>query len=339
MPVAFANDRQMDAVTKPDGMPPTRIKATVHRVRDIAKGIRSYELKPLEVDAFPVATAGAHIDLHLTPTLTRSYSLCGRPGETHAYQVAVALDPQGAGGSRHLFEEVVPGRLIEISTPANHFSFRDDAPCSVFVAGGIGITPLWSMIQGLKGRSVPWILYYAARSKAQAAFHDEIESFAREHGGTLVLSFGDDPERKRLDFQQIVAQAPPAAHFYCCGPKRMIDAFVASTSALPPDKVHVEYFEGIAATGGEKTFTIELARSGKCLTVPAGETILDVVEAAGIAVAYSCREGVCGACEVRVLSGTPDHKDLVLSAEERAKNHSMMVCCSGAVSDHLVLDL
>ncbi|QHE74888.1 PDR/VanB family oxidoreductase [Hydrogenophaga sp. PBL-H3] len=329
----------MDAAMKSSGMPPTRFKATVHRVLEIAKGIRSYELTPCEVDTFPAATAGAHIDLHLTPTLTRSYSLCGRPGETLAYQVAVALDPHGSGGSRYLFDEVVPGRLLEISTTTNHFSFCDDAPFSVFVAGGIGITPLWSMIQGLKGRSARWILYYAARSKIHAAFLDEIESFAQEHGGTMVLSFGDDPARERWDFQQVVDRAPLAAHFYCCGPKRMIDAFVASTSALPPERVHVEYFEGIADKGGDKAFTVELAKSGKCLIVLPGETILEVVEAAGICVAHSCREGVCGACEVRVLSGTPDHKDLVLSVEEKAKNQSMMICCSGSASHHLVLDL
>lgn len=308
-------------------------------MEEIAKGIRSYEFRPVVPDAFPPTVAGAHIDLHLMPTLTRSYSLCGNPGDAQAYRVAVALNPQGAGGSRYLFEAVAPGRLIEISTPANHFSFHREAPFSVFVAGGIGITPLWSMIQALKGRSAPWVLHYAARSRAHAAFHGEIESFARAHGGAMVFCSGDDPGRQRLDLPRIVAQAPLGAHFYCCGPKRMIDAFVAATANLPPEQVHIEHFEGVGAAGGDRAFTIELSRSGRCLTVPAGTSILDAVEAAGIEVAFSCREGICGACEVRVLRGTPDHRDLVLSAKERSKNESLMICCSGSLSDRLVLDL
>lgn len=308
-------------------------------MQEIAKGIRSYELRPVAPAVFPAATAGAHIDLHLTPNLTRSYSLCGSPGEVHAYRVAVALDPQGAGGSRHLFDTVEPGRLIDFSTPANRFVFHGEAPCSVFVAGGIGITPLWSMIQGLKGHSHPWTLHYAARSRAHAAFHDEIEGFARAHGGALVFHAGDDPARQRLDLPRTVAQAPAGAHFYCCGPKRMIDAFVAATAALPPAQVHIEHFGGQAAAGAGKAFTLELKRSGRCLTVPAGMGILDAIEAAGIEVPFSCREGVCGACEVKVLGGTPDHRDRVLSAQERARNDSLMVCCSGSLSDRLVLDL
>jgi len=319
--------------------PAPRIQARVHHVAEIAKGIRSFEFRPVVPGAFPPSVAGAHIDLHLTPALTRSYSLCGTPGDDQAYRVAVALNPQGAGGSRHLFEAVAPGQLIEISTPANHFGFHHEAPFSVFVAGGIGITPLWSMIQGLRGRSAPWVLHYAARSRAQAAFHEEIESFARAHGGAMVFCPSDDPAPQRLDFPRIVAQAPVGAHFYCCGPKRMIDAFVAATANLPPEQVHIEHFEGVAPTGGDKAFTIELSRSGRCLTVPAGMSILEVVEAAGIEVPFSCREGICGACEVKVLGGAPDHQDLVLSPQERAQNGSLMICCSGSLSERLVLDL
>lgn len=320
-------------------MSTAHLMARVHDVTTVAEGIRRFELHPAGPAGFPAWRAGAHIALHLAPGLTRSYSLCGDPADLRHYAIAVALEPQGRGGSRHLFERVSAGQTLAISAPANHFAMSEEPALSVFVAGGIGITPLWSMIQNLRGRSAPWVLHYAARSRAQAAFVNDIESFARHHGGTVVTHFSDNPARQRLDVDRVISTAPDSAHFYCCGPQRLIDAFEKAARGRSPAQVHVEHFRAEEPRGARHTFTVALARSGLRLQVPAGQTVLEVIEAAGVNVPWSCREGVCGACEVGVLDGTPEHHDHVLSAEERAQGRSLMVCCSGALSDELVLDL
>jgi vanillate O-demethylase ferredoxin subunit len=142
-----------------------------------------------------------------------------------------------------------------------------------------------------------------------------------------------------MDLTAIVNAAPAGSHFYCCGPAPMLSAFEKATKALPPEQVHVEYFESQADAATSGGFTVRLARSGKDLRIAPGQTILDALEAAGVAVSYSCRKGICGACETKVLAGTPDHRDTVLTATERASNRTMMVCCSGSLSSEIVLDI
>ena len=155
----------------------------------------------------------------------------------------------------------------------------------------------------------------------------------------MHFSFDREPGGRTLDIPGIVAGLPAQAHVYCCGPLPMLDAFEAATKALPPGQVHVEYFAARESAATEGGFTVELARTGRSVFVEPGHTILDCLEEIGIEPPYSCREGICGTCEVRVMSGTPDHRDLVLSAAEKAENKRMMICCSGAKSSKLVLDL
>lgn len=316
------------------------MKAIVERQEDVAQGVRAFVLRPAD-DAVPfdVAKPGAHVDLFLADGMVRSYSLYQPAENGDPYKIAVALEPEGRGGSRHMFSRVSAGSVLEISLPENHFPLEEEAANSVLVAGGIGVTPLLAMATRLARLGKAWTLYYAARTRAAAAFVVELERLASASGGQVIFSFGDDPHRQRLDLNQIFAQAPQGTHFYCCGPKRMIDGFLAAAGQRPSEFVHVEHFEGVAPTGAEKSFTVRLARCGKELTVPAGRTILEVVEEAGIAVAHACKEGVCAACEVRVIQGIPDHRDLVLSKKERAQNQSMMICCSGSITAELVLDL
>lgn len=317
-----------------------RLKAIVEQREDVAQGVRSFALRPTsDSPAFTEASAGSHVDLFLARDLVRSYSLYRPTDKGGLYRIAVALEPQGRGGSSHIFANVKLGDEIEISAPKNHFPLAEDASNTVMVAGGIGVTPLMAMATRLATLGRAWTIHYSARTRQSAAFVEELKELAHASAGRVFFSFGDDPDRRRIDLQQIFSQAPQGTHFYCCGPKRMIEAFVAAGEQQPSEFVHVEHFEGVTPTGSDQSFTVRLARSDKVLTVPAGSTILEIVEQAGIAVAHACKEGVCAACEVRVIQGIPDHRDLVLSKKERAQNQSMMICCSGSVSAELVIDL
>ncbi|RJP67431.1 MAG: oxidoreductase [Comamonadaceae bacterium] len=317
-----------------------RMKAIVECQEDVAQGVRSFALRPASDSAeFEVAAAGSHVDLFLAQDLVRSYSLYLPAAKGDPYRIAVALDPRSRGGSRHMFAHVKVGDEIDISLPKNHFPLTEDASNTVMVAGGIGVTPLMAMATRLTRLGKPWTLHYAAQARTSAAFINELQELAYASGSSVHFSFGDDPDRQRIDLPKVFACAPLDTHFYCCGPKRMIDAFVAAGEQRPSRFVHVEHFGGVTPTGSDQSFTVRLARSGKVLTVPAGRTILEVVEQAGISVAHACKEGVCAACETRVIDGIPDHRDLVLSKKERGQNQSMMICCSGSVTAELVLDL
>jgi ferredoxin-NADP reductase len=313
------------------------------RVRSItweAEGILSFELCPMPPrKALPPFTAGSHVDVHLPNGVLRSYSLLNSQDECHRYVIGVNKDAQSRGGSRYMHETLRAGDTLTIGRPRNNFTLDEAAPLSVFIAGGIGITPLRSMIGRMQALGKPWRLHYAARTRQSAAFVDALQALRDETGAEVQFSFDREPGGRMLDLAGIVAALPAQAHVYCCGPLPMLDAFEAATKALPPPQVHVEYFAARESAATEGGFTVELAKTGRTVFVEPGHTILDCLEEIGIEPPYSCREGICGTCEVRVLSGTPDHRDLVLSAAEKAENTRMMICCSGAKSSKLVLDL
>jgi vanillate O-demethylase ferredoxin subunit len=192
------------------------------------------------------------------------------------------------------------------------------------------------MCQRMEDLGRSWELFYSARTRRNAALLDRLQPFGPEK---VHLSFDHEPGGTMLDLARIVASKPPDLHFYCCGPIPMLSAFERATASLPPERVHVEYFSARDAPASGGGFTVELARSGRRIAVPAGKTILDALLDGGVAVPSSCKEGVCGSCEVAVLEGVPDHRDLVLSKDERSRNRSMMICCSGSRSERLVLDL
>lgn len=302
-------------------------------VRYAAEGTNLYEFRQADGAELPPFTAGAHIDVTLPNGLMRQYSLVNPEHERHRYVVAVKLDRMSRGGSRCMHESMRVGAAYTIGGPRNTFALVEDAPHVVLIAGGIGVTPIWCMVQRLAALGRAWTLYYACRNRAEAAFLEELAAF----NSNVRLHF-DDAAGGVLDVAAIVAGAPAAAHFYCCGPAPMLAAFEAATASLPPARVHVEYFtprEARATSGG---FVVELAQSGVELEVPPGKTILQVIREAGIEVESCCEEGFCFTCETKVLAGIPDHRDSVLSAEERAANNVMLICCSGALSDRLVLD-
>jgi vanillate O-demethylase ferredoxin subunit len=308
-----------------------RVKAVIWETPDI----RLYDLRPLDGGTLPPFTAGAHIDLHLPMGLARSYSLSNAQDERHRYVVGVAKDAMSRGGSRYIHERLSVGDVISISAPRNNFPLDEAAPHTVLLSGGIGVTPMMSMARRLTQLGRSWHLHYCARNRAAAAFLDDL----LPQGDHVSWQFDDECNGRFLDMVALVREAPPDTHFYCCGPTGMLGAFEAAVAGLAPERVHVEYFSAKEEASTDGGFLVELARSNKVIAVAEGKTILEALQDAGIDVPYSCMEGVCGSCETRVLAGTPDHRDAILTDSERASNKTMMVCCSGSKSEKLVLDL
>lgn len=313
------------------------IEVLVKSITYEADCVISLDLRPVAAGALPAFTAGAHIELQLRNGLLRSFSLANPQHERHRYCVAVQKEAAGRGGSRFIHDTVRAGDILMVKPPRNNFALVEAAECSVLIAGGIGITPIWCMVQQLVASGRPWQLFYAVRSRRRAAFLDEIQ--ALDLARNVHLHFDDENEGAFINIDAVVQDAAPGTHFYCCGPLPMLAAFERATSGLPAQTVHVEYFaakQPVEASGG---FDVILARSGRSVFVPEHSTILDALVAAGIAVEHSCLEGVCGTCETKVLEGVPEHRDMVLSAQERASNRTMMICCSGSKTGRLVLDL
>jgi tetrachlorobenzoquinone reductase len=314
------------------------LQARLKRISFEAETVNSYELTAIAGELMPF-TAGSHIDLHLSNGMIRSYSLVNDQSERHRYVIAVNRDAASRGGSCFIHDRLRAGDIVTISHPKNNFSLRENAAHSVLIAGGIGITPLLSMIRRLEALGRSWELFYAARTRKMAAFLDELKTIRPDVRRNVHLNFDQEPGGKMLDLAAIASNAPRDAHLYCCGPVSMLEAFEGATADRAAEHVHVEYFKAREMPAVEGGFEVRLARSNRTIIVPAGKTVLDAVLDAGIAVNYACAEGVCGTCETRVIEGVPDHRDLFLSQEEQAANKSMMICCSGSKSPTLVLDL
>ncbi|AIO33256.1 2Fe-2S iron-sulfur cluster binding domain protein [Burkholderia cenocepacia] len=317
------------------------IEVVVKSVTHEAKGINAWELCHPDGRELPPFTAGAHIGLHLANGMVRSYSLCNSQDERHRYVVAVNHDPHSRGGSRFIHEALRAGDRLRIWTPRNNFALVENAPHVVFIAGGIGITPLYSMIQRLESIGRSWELHYSARVREACAFRESLKALDTSCPGRVQFNFDQEPGGHLTDIAALIAQAPPDAHLYCCGPNPMLQVFEQTVTLLgrPPSQIHVEYFaahEEAATAGG---FTVVLARSNRSFQVEPGHTILDTLLDNHVDVPFSCRQGVCGACETRVIDGSPDHRDSLLSPEEKASNATIMICCSGCKSEKLVLDI
>ncbi|MGF6804801.1 ferredoxin-NADP reductase [Paraburkholderia youngii] len=301
----------------------------------LARNTLAFTFEDPEGNLLPGAEPGAHVGVVLPNGLTRQYSLLEYSNSLtqRSYVVGVKLDPQSRGGSRYMHETMRVGDLIQIEAPRNNFPLNEDAAHTVLVAGGIGITPILCMARRLKELGQSPRIYYSCRERVDVAFAEELKSFE----GALVHV--DAEAGTFLNIADVVKNEPSTTHFYCCGPGPMLEAFEAACASLPQEQVHVEYFSAKQEAALDGNFVIELRKSGKTLTVPQGKTILNVVRDAGIPISYSCEEGVCGACEVRVLEGQPDHRDAILSEPEKAANNTMIICCSGCKGDRLVLDL
>jgi vanillate O-demethylase ferredoxin subunit len=313
------------------------IDLRLRQIRLEADDICSYEFVAAHGDTLPAFTAGAHIDLHLPGNHIRSYSLANPPHERGRYLVAVQREAAGRGGSAWMHDQLRVGQVLQAGTPSNDFVLHEAAEHAVFIAGGIGITPILSMIARLDGLGRSWRLHYASRSPQATAFTDLLAALDRGRG-RVVHCFGSE-RTERLDINAIVAGADPAAHLYCCGPARMIDAFSAAGSRRPASTMHFERFAAADAPAVEGGYEVVLNRSGKRLAVGPGKTLLDTLLDHDVSVPYACSNGICGTCLTGVVSGTPDHRDEFLSPDEKELGRSMMVCCSGSKSAVLVLDL
>lgn len=307
--------------------------ARLTAIRYAGEGIHLYEFSPVDGVAFPPFTAGAHVDVHLPNGLVRQYSLCNPQHDRQRYVVGIKRDPASRGGSSYAHEQLKVGALLQLGAPRNHFALREDAPHSVLIAGGIGVTPIACMAQRLHAIGASFEVHYSVRRREEAAFLDVLA------GPGLHLHVDAEQGGAPLPLQRIVAAVPATAHLYCCGPAPMLDAFESACAGRPAGHVHLERFAANARPAAEGGFVVQLARSGRSVHVPAGCTILEALRQQGVQVQASCEQGICGSCETRVLGGRPEHRDALLSDQEKQANQVMMVCCSGSRDPVLVLDL
>lgn len=304
-----------------------------------AEGICSYELVRADGTALPPFAAGAHIDVHLPNGLVRQYSLCNAPGETHRYVIAVLRDAASRGGSQAMHDDVDAGSVLTIGAPKNHFPLVD-AERTLLLAGGIGVTPILAMAETLADSDAAFEMHYCARAPERAAFAERLG--AARFAARVRMHYDSGAQDQRLDLAALLAAPASGTHLYVCGPQGFIDHVLDSARARgwAAAQLHVEYFGAAAAdTGDDRPFDVQLASSGKVVTIPAGRTVLKVLAEQGVNIPYSCEEGVCGTCLTRVLAGEPDHRDLYLTDEERAANDQFAPCCSRARTPLLVLDL
>ena len=315
--------------------------ALIDRVATEADGVISLRLVDPEGRILPSWTPGSHIDLQLASGLVRQYSLCGDPDDVTGYRIGVLLEPDGRGGSKEIHEKALVGVTLGARGPRNHFALQD-APSYLFLAGGIGITPILAMARHVAHAGFPWKLVYGGRTRTSMAFVEELLALP---GGTVELVPQD--ERGMLDVDDILTGTPTDTGVYCCGPEPMIRAVeVAAARHLPPNALHVERFgatsvakPAIDTAGPGRAFEVELRQSGVVLAVPPDQTLLEVVRTVCPDVLSSCEEGFCGACEVGVLEGSPDHRDSILTDQERERSETMIICVGRSKSARLVLDL
>ncbi|MFD4191618.1 PDR/VanB family oxidoreductase [Amycolatopsis thermoflava] len=311
------------------------LDVALERKEELAAGVVRLTLRHPAGEPLPAWEPGAHLDLVLGEGLVRQYSLCGDPADRGVLQVAVLREPDGRGGSAWVHDRLSTGDIVRIRGPRNHFRLVN-SPRYLFVAGGIGITPIVPMIARAEASGAEWRLVYGGRSRASMAFREE-----------LVARYGDrveirpQDESGLLDLDALLGAPRDGVAVYCCGPEPLLAAVEQRCAAWPPGSLHVERFSPKAgADAGERTtFEVELAASGRTVIVPPDKSILAAVEEAGVSVLSSCQEGTCGTCETPVLDGVPDHRDSLLTESERAANDTMMICVSRSCGPRLVLDL
>jgi ferredoxin-NADP reductase len=318
---------------------PQTFPALLRRMTYEAPGVLSLDFEAVDGRELPPFEPGAHLDLHLPDGTIRQYSLCGDPTDRHTYRIAVR-DVKGGRASRFVHRgDLRPGVVVTLGLPRNNFAF-DAAPRYLFVAGGIGITPLLPMMRAASEAGVPWSLLLCAPRSADAPFIREARALAARNGRGEVSVHASE-EGTRLDVAAHLREAQAKTLLYCCGPERLMLAVEDATAAWPEGSVRFEWFTPRARPEGEgaDTFEVECSRSGITVTVPPDRSVLQVLQEAGVEVPCSCEQGICGTCEVPVLEGEVDHRDSILSSAERAANQTMMCCVSRARSARLVLDL
>ena len=300
----------------------------------VAEGVVTLELASPSGLRLRDWAPGAHIDLVLPNGMTRQYSLCGDRWDPFTYRVGVLREEVGRGGSAFVHDELAVGDVVGVGGPRNNFAVVPSEQY-LFVAGGIGITPLLPMVRQADLLGADWRLLYGGRRRAHMAFLDELTEF-----GERVQARPQD-ECGLLDLPAFLGAPRPGVRIYSCGPAPLLAAMETACAGWPPHTLRTERFTAAELGGPVRSapFEVELARTGRTVSVPPGTTVLEAVATVGVEVLSSCRQGICGTCETTVLAGVPDHRDALLDDAERRANDCMFICVSRASSDRLVLDL
>lgn len=313
------------------------LRLEVTGVAAIACDVVTITLAGPDGQPLPPFSAGAHIDVHLPNGLIRNYSLIDDGQSCNTYRIAVGKDRNSRGGSAYIHGFVKCGDTLTVRAPRNNFPLDPVAKRYRFIAGGIGITPIVAMISWCESNNKPWLLHYAVRNRLRTAFYEELIAF-----GDKVRFHFDDEARTVLNVDTAVGNLQAGEQVYCCGPEPLMRAVETQTSAMPRGSAHFEWFnapQDDAEPGDSETFTIQLKGDGRSFSVPPDSSILEVLEANGFQVPFSCREGMCATCLTDVCDGVPDHRDYVLTDEEQAEGKQICICVSRAKSSRLVLDL
>jgi len=315
--------------------PPPTMPLRVTRNDAIAVGIHLLEFRAAAGKQLPEFSAGAHITIRVPNGLLRKYSLCNDPAERDRYQIAVKRESNGRGGSCSLIDNVKPGDELIVSAPANDFGLPPRAQDFLFIAGGIGVTPMMAMIHETLAQGKRFRLFYCSRSPETTAFRAELGAPRFKDMVTIHYDQGD-PSRS-LDLRPVLAERKNREHLYCCGPRPLMEAVRAMTDHWSPTAVHFEAFsEAETHKADDRPFKVKLTRSGEVLDVPTDKTILDVLREHGLDVPSSCETGTCGTCRTKLLEGEADHRDLVLAEHER--KDAIMICVSRARSEEITID-
>jgi ferredoxin-NADP reductase len=309
-------------------------EVTVVERRELADRVVGLLLADPAGEPLPTWEPGAHVEVALPGDYVRQYSLCGSPHNVGLWRIAVLREPAGRGGSALIHDEIHDGVRLRVRGPRNHFPLRE-APRYVFIAGGIGITPILPMVEAVARAGRDWVLHYGGRTGRSMAFVNELGRY----GERVVLAPED--EAGPLPLPDILGRPRAGVSVYCCGPPGLITAVEEQCREWPTGSLHVERFtaDGPPSGGQRQPIEVTCARSGRVLHVPPDRSILEVAEAAGLGPPSSCAEGICGTCETAILDGEPEHLDSLLSDQERADGRTMLICVSRARSPRLVLDL
>lgn len=320
------------------------LSVRVNSIKYQGDNLNEYEVVAPDGALLPEYKAGSHIDLFFRDGRCRQYSLCGDPRDRKAYRFAVQRDLNGRGGSIAIFDKVHVGRILKISMPKNNFSLSDDGKKHILLGGGIGITPLMSMLYQCREKNLDFKLYYCTRSAEVCAFRSELEDIGSPE--RIHIHHDGGVPARALDFREVIGPFENGKHVYYCGPEGFMKAVANVVSDWPKKFVHFERFKAPVdknpeSVGQENTismgFRVKIASSGQVYVIPSDKSIVDVLREYGVDIETSCEAGLCKTCIVKVLDGVPDHKDYVLTEEEQ--RDYMLPCCSRASSPLLVLDL
>lgn len=328
-------DPHFSTIVSNDGVPAGEqaLDTVVAERRVLAKGVVELVLESADGTELPGWEPGAHIDLVLEEGVIRQYSLCGDPADRSSYRVAVLLEPEGRGGSARIHAELVAGSRVEVRGPRNHFPLHE-SPKYLFIAGGIGVTPMIPMLRAAEEAGADWRLVYGGRSEDTMGYLDTLRAL-----GDRVTIWPQDSQGL-IDLESLLGSPAEDTLVYSCGPEPLLAALEERCAHWPTGALNVERFSAVEIdSSGDTGFEVVLEQSGLTLTVGPDQSILDAVTDADVFVPTSCTEGTCGSCETSIISGTVEHRDVVLSPEEQDAGETMMICVSRATCPRLVLDL